>query len=138
MARMSIHRFKNEKWKTILSGHFFVSALIRQIFFIHIFIIYFKASGLYSFRIYFLVAITEIQGAESIKFLGVLLDENVTWKPLVKYIENKIAKNISLLFKSKSFLDKESLFNYIIPIFIATLIVPVLLEKVLPWKIFKK
>lgn len=79
-----------------------------------------------------MVAITEIQGAESIKFLGVLLDENVTWKPLVKYIENKIAKNISLLFKSKPFLDKESLFNYIIPIFIATLIVPVLLEKVLP------
>ena len=43
----------------------------------------------------------EVKRAESIKFLAVLLDGNLTWKPHMKYIENKIAKNIGLLFKAK-------------------------------------
>ena len=53
----------------------------------------------------------EIKRAESIKFLRVLLDENLSWKPHIKYIENKIAKNIGLLFKAKSFLNKQSLLS---------------------------
>ena len=53
----------------------------------------------------------EIKRAESIKFLGVLLDGNLTWKPHIKYIENKIAKNIGLLLKSKPFLNKQSLLS---------------------------
>ena len=48
----------------------------------------------------------EIKRAESIKFLGVLLDENSTWKPHIKYIENKIGKNIGFLVKAKPFLNK--------------------------------
>ena len=47
----------------------------------------------------------EIKRAESIKFLGILLDENLTWKLHIKCIKNKIAKNSGLLFKSKSFLN---------------------------------
>ena len=53
----------------------------------------------------------KIKLAESTKFLGVLLDENFTWKPHIKYIENKIAKNIGLLFKAKPFLNKQSLLS---------------------------
>ena len=53
----------------------------------------------------------EIKRAESIKLLGVMLDENLTWKPHIKYIENKIAKNIGLLFKAKQFLNKQSLLS---------------------------
>ena len=34
---------------------------------------------------------------KSIQFLGVLLDENLSWKDHIKYIENKVAKNIGLL-----------------------------------------
>ena len=45
----------------------------------------------------------EFAGAESIKFLGVLLDENLSWKTHIKYIENKISKNIGLLFKARPF-----------------------------------
>ena len=40
---------------------------------------------------------SEIAQTESIKFLGVLLDENLSWKTLIKYIENKISKNIGIL-----------------------------------------
>ena len=43
------------------------------------------------------------------KFLGVLLDDNLSWKEHIKYLENKIAKNIGLMYRAKPFLDKESL-----------------------------
>ena len=39
----------------------------------------------------------------------VLLDDNLSWKEHIKYIENKIAKNIGLMYRAKPFLDKESL-----------------------------
>ena len=34
------------------------------------------------------------QRTESIKFLGALLDENLSWKERIKCNENKIAKNL--------------------------------------------
>ena len=42
------------------------------------------------------------------KFLGLRLDENLTWKPDIKYIENKIGKNIGLLGKFKQYLNEQS------------------------------
>ena len=51
----------------------------------------------------------EIKRSESIKFLGVFLDENLTWKDHIKYTENKIAKNIGSLFRSKPYLTKKML-----------------------------
>ena len=59
----------------------------------------------------------QVARAESIKFLGVLLDENLSWKEHIKYTENKIAKNIGLLYRAKPFLNKKCLlslyFSYI-------------------------
>ena len=59
----------------------------------------------------------EIKRASYTKFLGVLLDENLSWKEHLKYTENKIAKSSGLMYKAKSFLDKDSLlslyFSYI-------------------------
>ena len=51
----------------------------------------------------------EIDRVESIKFLGVFIDENLTWKEHIKYTENKIAKNIGLLFRAKHYLHRKSL-----------------------------
>ena len=51
----------------------------------------------------------QIQRTGSIKFLQVLLDENLSWKEHIKYNENKIAKNLGLLFKAKHYLNKRSL-----------------------------
>ena len=56
-----------------------------------------------------LISKYEIKRAESTKFLDALLNENLTWKRHIKYIENKIAKNIGLLFKAKPFLNKQFL-----------------------------
>ena len=50
----------------------------------------------------------EIKTASYTKFLRVLSDENLSWKKHLKYIENKIAKNIGLMYKAKHFLDKDS------------------------------
>ena len=51
----------------------------------------------------------EIQRTESIKFFWVLLGENLSWKEHIKYNENKIAKNLGLLYKAKHYLNKRSL-----------------------------
>ena len=48
----------------------------------------------------------EIERLEYLKFLGVLLDDNLCWKEHIKYIESKIAKNIGLLYKAKPYIDK--------------------------------
>ena len=39
----------------------------------------------------------KVERVESIKLLGVLLHENLSWKDHIKYIENKVTKNIGLL-----------------------------------------
>ena len=38
-----------------------------------------------------------------------LLDENLSWKEHIKYLENKTAKNLGFMDMTKLFLDKESL-----------------------------
>ena len=49
----------------------------------------------------------DIERVNTMKFLGVLLDDNLLWKG--NYLENKIAKNIGVMYRAKPFLDKESL-----------------------------
>ena len=51
----------------------------------------------------------KIKREESKKIIGVLLDENATWKKHLKFVENKCAKNIGLLFKAKYHLNKKFL-----------------------------
>ena len=67
-----------------------------------------------------------IKRQSSIKFLGILLDENLSWKKHLKLTENKVAKNrrdislcknIGLIYKAKPYLNKDSLlalyFSYV-------------------------
>ena len=44
-----------------------------------------------------------------IEFIAVLLDENLNWKEHIKYTENKIAKNLELLYKPRPFLERSAL-----------------------------
>ena len=50
-----------------------------------------------------------IERQEFIKFLGVLLDENLNWKEHIKYTENKMAKNLGLLYKARPFIERHAL-----------------------------
>ena len=45
------------------------------------------------------------------KFLGVMLDENLTWKEHIELIESKMSKNIGILYKAKFLLNKTCLKN---------------------------
>ena len=51
----------------------------------------------------------ELKMKANIKFLGVLLDKNLTWKDHTSSIEKKISKNIGLIFRAKNVLNKDSL-----------------------------
>ena len=49
----------------------------------------------------------------SVKFLGVWIDENLTWRDQIHTFENKIAKNIGLLYQGKHNCLKQIYFAYI-------------------------
>ena len=51
----------------------------------------------------------EIKRSLSIKFLGVLVDENLTWIDHITLVENKLSKNLGLLHKAKNYLNKKSM-----------------------------
>ena len=50
-----------------------------------------------------------LERVNSIKLLGVIIDENINWNRHVELVENKISKNIGILYKASLYLDKESL-----------------------------
>ena len=50
-----------------------------------------------------------IERQEFIKFLGVLLDENLNSKEHIKYTEIKIVKNLGLFYKVRPFLERTAL-----------------------------
>ena len=50
-----------------------------------------------------------IKRQSSIKFLGILMDENLSWKEHLRLTENKVDKNIWLIYKAKPYLNKNSL-----------------------------
>ena len=44
---------------------------------------------------------SEIKRTTSITFLGIMVDENLTWNDHIHILENKISKNIGLLYRAK-------------------------------------
>ena len=52
---------------------------------------------------------TTIVRESVIKFLGVLLDENLSWKTHISTIENKISKNLGILYKARLVLNQKSI-----------------------------
>ena len=58
-----------------------------------------------------------IERKSSINFLGVKLDEHISWVDHVRTAENKIEKKIGLLYRESQFLNEDSLktvyFSYI-------------------------
>ena len=51
----------------------------------------------------------EIKRENSIKFLGVIIDKNLTWKNHVEVVENKISKNIGVLYRASHLLNFKNL-----------------------------
>ena len=55
--------------------------------------------------------VEEIKREKSLKFLGVIIDENITWKHHIGVIENKISKNIGILYTASKYLNFKCLAN---------------------------
>ena len=51
----------------------------------------------------------EIQRTDCIIFLGVLFDENLTWNNHIHLIENKISKNVGILYNTKYTINQHGL-----------------------------
>ena len=52
-----------------------------------------------------------IKRERSLKFLGVMLDQNLSWNDHIHLIENKISKNIGILYMAKFLLNKSCIRN---------------------------
>ena len=52
---------------------------------------------------------THINRVKEVVFLGVVLDEHVTWKPHISRVANKASKDVGLLCKSRFYISKFSL-----------------------------
>ena len=51
----------------------------------------------------------EIKRENSVKFLGVIIDENLTWKSHIEVVENKISKYIGVLYRVSHLPDFKNL-----------------------------
>lgn len=52
----------------------------------------------------------QIERTKEIKFLGVIIDERLTWKSHIEYIKTKVSQTIAVLHKVKEALNKSALF----------------------------
>ena len=50
-----------------------------------------------------------IERENSLKFLGVILDEHLTWKKHIQVIENKVSKNVGVLYKASKLINSKCL-----------------------------
>ena len=51
----------------------------------------------------------EIKRENSVEFLGVIIDEDLTWENHIEVVENKISKNIGVLYTASHLLDFKNL-----------------------------
>ena len=56
-----------------------------------------------------LISKKEIKRVNSIKFLGIFLDENLMWNDHIRVIEIKISKNLGLPYKTKKKINADAL-----------------------------
>ena len=47
----------------------------------------------------------DIKSKSFVKFLGVIIDENITWNKDLELVENKISKNIVIRYRASHYLD---------------------------------
>ena len=67
----------------------------------------------FDYNVYFRITLDGqyIEQAFSVKYLGLMIDNNLSWHDHIEYIVGKISKNINILFKVKSFLNFHSLIS---------------------------
>ena len=68
---------------------------------------------------------TNLREVECIKYLGVILDNKLSWIQHISYVKNKISKGIGIMYKARNYINKKALIGlyhsyiYILTLFIA-------------------
>ena len=65
---------------------------------------------------------TNLWEVECIKYLGVILDNKLSWIQHISHVKNKISKGIGIMYKARNYINKKTLLglyhSYINPYFI--------------------
>ena len=65
---------------------------------------------------------TNLSEVECIKFIGVILDNKLSWIQHISYVKNKMSKGIGIMYKTRNYINKKALLclysSYIYPYFI--------------------
>ena len=63
----------------------------------------------------------QIERIKETRFLGLIVDEKLSWKPHIQHLVKKISKNIGIIYNTKEFFNKETLkllyCSFILPFF---------------------
>ena len=51
------------------------------------------------------ININNIERKSFVKYLGVYIDEHLNWEPQIQHVNNKLAKNIGILYKVRKYLN---------------------------------
>ena len=52
-----------------------------------------------------------MEEVQEIKFLGVVIDNDLSWLSHISYIKTKISKSLGVIYRAKKFLTKKALLN---------------------------
>ena len=66
---------------------------------------------------------TNLREVECIKYLGVILDNKLSWIQHISYIKNKISEGIGIMYKARNYINKKLSLACIIRIYILTLFI---------------
>ena len=69
--------------------------------------------------------LTATNATNEIKYLGVIIDNKITWIPHITYVKNKVSKGIGIIYKARKYLKRNTfinLYHSYIYIYIYTLI----------------
>lgn len=50
-----------------------------------------------------------IEKVNEIKFLGIIIDNKVNWKPHISYVRSKVSRSIAIIGRARPFLNQKSL-----------------------------
>ena len=52
-----------------------------------------------------------LTATDELKYLGVIIDDKITWIPHITYAKNTVSKGIGIMFKARNYLQKNDLDN---------------------------
>ena len=52
-----------------------------------------------------------ITATNEIKYVGVIIDNKITWIPHITYVKNKVSNGIGIMFNARNYLKRDALIN---------------------------